>query len=99
MTLYCVSCTEYTCLFVNGQCYAVLFISYSKCIFWHSNNYQQQACTQYNDTTACVNWTTDYSNMFGLILKMQNVLEKGEITSIVLSSIHKHYVISVEHLQ
>ena len=38
-TLYCVSCIEYTWLFVNAQFYAVLCISYSKCIFfWHSDN-------------------------------------------------------------
>ena len=29
-----------------------------KCIGFLYENYQQQAYTQYNDTTACVNWPT-----------------------------------------
>ena len=33
-TLYRVCCIEYTWLFVNAQCYAVLCISHSKCIFF-----------------------------------------------------------------
>ena len=40
-TLFRVLCIEYTWLFVNAQFYAVLCISYSKCIFfffWHLNN-------------------------------------------------------------
>ena len=36
--LYRVCCIEYTLLFVNAQFYAILCISYSKCIFWHLNN-------------------------------------------------------------
>ena len=37
-TLYRVCCIEYTWLFVNAQCFAVLCISHSKYIFWHLNN-------------------------------------------------------------
>ena len=34
MTLYRVCCIEYTWLLLKAQCYAILCISYSKCIFF-----------------------------------------------------------------
>ena len=47
MTLYRVCCIEYTWLFVNGQCYAVLCNFFSKCIFLAFKEFDNSKSTQH----------------------------------------------------